>query len=107
VAGSTPTPTPTPTVTATVQPTVTATVQPTTTPTAKPTKRRVICASVPNLAGKTFRQAKRTLARRGCKVKLGHKGRKRRHGKRTHVTKQSVKPGKTLRKGDTLRVTLH
>jgi uncharacterized repeat protein (TIGR01451 family) len=86
-------------------PIVSATPTPAPAPAATP--RVVVCRHVPRLKGKTLRGAKRALKRRGCRVRLRHRGPlRRKSGKHSRVRSQRPKRGTTVYRGQRIRVTL-
>jgi uncharacterized repeat protein (TIGR01451 family) len=82
-----------------------ATPIPTQAPIAVP--RVVVCRHVPRLKGMTLRGVKRTLKRRGCRVKLRHRGPlRRKSGSHTRVRSQRPRRGTTVYRGQRIRLTL-
>jgi uncharacterized repeat protein (TIGR01451 family) len=69
--------------------------------------RVVVCRHVPRLKGMTLRGVKRTLKRRGCRVKLRHGGPlRRKSGSHTRVRSQRPRGGTTVYRGQRIRLTL-
>lgn len=80
---------------------------PLTPPPSDPDSSRVVCASVPDLAGKRVSGAKRALRKAGCRAApLQVRGRLRRDGRPNRIASQTPKAGAELREGEAIVATM-